>query len=67
MSDHVSQQEAVLSCEYSVAEERDTAVGGEWDDEECELEPTRTVMVIPGDRIPAIMGQLSQYLAMPAS
>ncbi len=58
--------EAELSFEYSVKGEHDTVVGGGWDGEEGEMEPLRTVMLIPADRIGAIMHKLQQCLALPA-
>ncbi len=60
-------EQAELSFEYSVKAERDTMVGGEWDDEENEMEPLRTVMLIPAQKIPAIMEKLQQNLSLPGA
>ena len=58
-------QESELTVEYSVASERDTCVGGQWDDEEEEFEPFRTVMVIPKARLAAVMDRMRDMLALP--
>ncbi|KAI0212863.1 BRCA2 and CDKN1A-interacting protein, partial [Lamellibrachia satsuma] len=51
-------EEATLTFDYSVKSERDTAIAGEWNGTADELEPLRTVCVIPGDRMQCIMGKL---------
>ena len=61
------QEEAMLSFDYSVKHERDTIVGGLWDDETDEFDPFRTVMVIPSDRIPTVMGKMRENLSVPGN
>ena len=56
--------EAEFSFDYSVKEERDTVVGGDWDGEEGEMEPLRTVMLISADKITVIMQKLQATLAL---
>ncbi|KAK2174969.1 hypothetical protein NP493_761g01047 [Ridgeia piscesae] len=58
-------EEATLTFDYSVKTERDTAIGGDWDGTEDELEPLRTVCVIPADRMQCIMGKLRETLSLP--
>ena len=60
-------EEAEISFEYSVKQEHDTVVGGDWDGEEGEMEPLRTVMLIPADKIPSIMQKLQENLALTPS
>ena len=55
--------EASVRFNYSVAEEKDTGVSGTWDDEDDQMEPQRTVMVIPVDKLPVIMARLSETLS----
>ena len=45
--------------------ERDTAIEGQWDETADELEPLRTVCLIPADRMQSIMGQLRDALSLP--
>ncbi len=57
-------QEAELCFEYSVKEEHDTVVDGGWNaEEEGQMEPLRTVMVIPAQKIEVIMEKLRTNLA----
>ena len=58
-------QESVLNFDFSVKKDRDTAIGGDWQGEDDELEPFRTVMVIPANKIPVIMGRMSELYASP--
>lgn len=55
---------AHLSFEYSVKDERDTGVDGQWDRHSTELEPTRTVSIVSADRLPAILAEMSQLYAV---
>ena len=57
-------EEAEISFEYSVKKEHDTVVGGNWDGEDGEMEPLRTVMLISADKIPSIMQKLQENLAL---
>ena len=54
-------QAADLHFEFSVADERDAAVQEDGE----ELEPFRTVMLVPADKIPAIMGKMNELYAGP--
>jgi len=57
-------QAADLSFQYSVKEERDTGVDGQWDHHSLELEPTRTVSILSADRLPTILAEMSQLYAV---
>jgi hypothetical protein len=58
-------QESILSFDFSVKQDRDTAIGGDWQGEDDELEPFRSVMVIPASSIPVIMARMSEMYAIP--
>jgi len=57
-------QAAHLSFQYSVKEERDTGVDGQWDRHSSQLEPTRTVSIVSADRLPAILAEMSSLYAI---
>jgi len=57
-------QAAQLSFQYSVKEERDTGIDGQWDRHSSELEPTRTVSIVSADRLPAILAEVSNLYAI---
>ncbi|XP_074642875.1 protein BCCIP homolog [Tubulanus polymorphus] len=56
-------QEAIFNFSYCVNSEKDTAVGGDWDDEDEEFDSYRTVMIIPADRLDSIINQMVEILA----
>jgi len=56
-----------MSFEYSVKDERDTGVDGQWDVNSTQLEPTRTVSIVPADRLTAILADMSQQYAVTSS
>jgi len=56
-------EQSELSFSYSVASERDTVVDGGWDDEDCEMDPLRTVLLIPASKMDTIMLKLREVLA----
>lgn len=58
------QQEAVVKFHYSVQEEADSCLTGRWSFDDVPMKPFRTVMLIPTDRIPAIMDKLKEYLTV---
>jgi hypothetical protein len=58
-------QEAELTFQYSVKEERDIAVDGGWDMDSDELEPTRTVIVVSYDYVPSIMAKIEELYPVP--
>ena len=57
-----SLQESDLVFEFSVKSEHDTCISGEWDDEDDQFEPFRTVMVFKKERFPTILDQIRQLL-----
>jgi len=57
-------QAADLSFQYSVKEERDTGVDGQWDQHSSELEPTRTISIVSANRLPTILAEMSQLYAV---
>lgn len=56
-------EESELSFSYSVASERDTVVDGCWDEDDCEMDPQRTVLLIPANKMDTIMHKLRQALS----
>jgi len=57
-------QAAHLSFQYSVKDERDTGVEGQWDRHSTELEPTRTVSIVAADKLPVILAEMSQLYSV---
>ena len=58
-------QESILRFDYSVADERDTAMQGSWDEDEAvQLEPMRSVCIIPAAKMPTIMQTLESALTL---
>ncbi|XP_060624599.2 BRCA2 and CDKN1A-interacting protein [Anolis sagrei] len=57
-------EKSLLKFSYSVEEESDSCLGGRWSFEDVPMQPLRTVMVIPADRMDAIMDKLKEYLSV---
>ncbi|XP_061564619.1 protein BCCIP homolog [Cololabis saira] len=57
-------EEAVVKFHYSVQEEADSCLSGRWSFDDVPMKPFRTVMLIPTDRMPAIMDKLKEYLTI---
>ena len=57
-------QAAHLSFQYSVKDERDTGIDGQWDRHSSELEPMRTVSIVSADQLPAVLAEMSQMYAV---
>ncbi|XP_067996297.1 BRCA2 and CDKN1A-interacting protein [Melanerpes formicivorus] len=57
-------EKALLKFSYSVQEESDTCLGGRWSFDDVPMKPWRTVMIVPADRINAIMDKLKDYLSL---
>ncbi|XP_039337701.1 BRCA2 and CDKN1A-interacting protein isoform X4 [Mauremys reevesii] len=57
-------EKASLKFSYSVQEESDTCLGGRWSFDDVPMKPLRTVMLIPSDRMNAIMDKLKEYLSV---
>ena len=57
-------QESEVQFSFSVADQRDKGVMGEWDEDDTEMDPQRTVLIVPADKIPTVMGSLQQALSM---
>ncbi|XP_004080493.1 BRCA2 and CDKN1A-interacting protein [Oryzias latipes] len=57
-------EEALLKFHYSVQEEADSCLSGRWSFDDVPMKPFRTVMLIPADRMPAIMDKLKEYLTV---
>ncbi|KAJ7325306.1 hypothetical protein JRQ81_018326 [Phrynocephalus forsythii] len=57
-------EKSLLKFSYSVEEESDSCLAGKWSFEDVPMKPLRTVMVIPTDRMDAIMDKLKEYLSV---
>ncbi|KAM6444103.1 BRCA2 and CDKN1A-interacting protein [Liasis olivaceus] len=57
-------EQSLLKFSYSVEEDSDSCLGGRWSFEDVPMKPLRTVMVIPADRMSAIMEKLKEYLSV---
>ncbi|XP_068439669.1 protein BCCIP homolog [Clinocottus analis] len=57
-------EQAVMKFHYSVQEDTDTCLSGRWSFSDVPMKPFRTVMLIPADRMPAIMTKLKEYLTV---
>ncbi|KAL0964781.1 hypothetical protein UPYG_G00328850 [Umbra pygmaea] len=57
-------EQATMKFHYSVQEESDTVLSGRWSLDDVPMKPQRTVMLIPADRMSAIMDKLKEYLAV---
>ena len=57
-------QAAVLSFNYPVSEESDTALAGTWSFDDTELKTYRTVMVIPASHISDVLSQIEENLTV---
>ncbi|KAM4623811.1 protein BCCIP homolog [Polymixia lowei] len=57
-------EEATTKFHYSVQEETDSCLSGRWSFDDVPMKPFRTVMLIPADRMPAIMDKLKEYLTV---
>ncbi|XP_038599760.1 BRCA2 and CDKN1A-interacting protein [Tachyglossus aculeatus] len=57
-------EKAVLKFSCSVQEESDSCLGGRWSFADEPMTPTRTVVLVPADRMDAVMDKLKEYLAV---
>ncbi|CAG5904722.1 unnamed protein product [Menidia menidia] len=57
-------EQATLKFHYSVQEETDHCLSGRWSFDDVPMKPFRTVMLIPTDKMPAIMDKLKEYLTV---
>ncbi|XP_043568563.1 protein BCCIP homolog [Chiloscyllium plagiosum] len=57
-------EQSVITYSYSVQEDSDSCLSGRWSFDDIPMKPLRTVMLIPADRINAIMNKLEEYLTI---
>ncbi|XP_016536168.1 protein BCCIP homolog isoform X1 [Poecilia formosa] len=57
-------EQAIIKFHYSVEEDADSCLSGRWSSDDVPMKPFRTVMVIPMDRMPAVMEKLKEYLTV---
>lgn len=57
-------EQAIIKFHYSVQEDADSCLSGRWSFDDVPMKPFRTVMVIPMDRMPAVMEKLKEYLTL---
>ncbi|XP_036295233.1 BRCA2 and CDKN1A-interacting protein isoform X2 [Pipistrellus kuhlii] len=56
--------EAALRFSYSVQEESDSCLGGRWSFDDVPMQPLRTVMLVPCDRMGEVMAALEEHLSV---
>uniref|UniRef100_A0A8C6VNF2 Protein BCCIP homolog n=1 Tax=Naja naja TaxID=35670 RepID=A0A8C6VNF2_NAJNA len=57
-------EQSGLKFSYSVEEESDSCLGGRWSFEDTPMKPLRTVMIVPADRMSAVMEKFKEYLSV---
>ncbi|XP_044193048.1 protein BCCIP homolog [Thunnus albacares] len=57
-------EQAIMKFHYSVQDDADSCLSGRWSFDDVPMKPFRTVMLIPADRMPAIMDKLKEYLTV---
>lgn len=57
-------EQATLKFNYSVQKETDTQLGGKWSFDDVPMKPLRTVMLVPADRMKAIIEKFKEYLSV---
>ncbi|XP_037547422.1 protein BCCIP homolog [Nematolebias whitei] len=57
-------EQAALKFHFSVQEDADSCLSGRWSFDDVPMKPFRTVMMIPADKMPAIMDKLKEYLTV---
>ncbi|XP_038071108.1 BRCA2 and CDKN1A-interacting protein-like [Patiria miniata] len=55
---------ALLSFEYPVSAESDSALGGTWSFDDIEYKTYRTVMIVPASNMPDILSQIEENLSV---
>ncbi|XP_061520058.1 protein BCCIP homolog [Phycodurus eques] len=57
-------EHAVSKFHFSVQEDADSCLSGRWSFDDVPMKPFRTVMLIPVDRMSAVMDKLKEYLTV---
>uniref|UniRef100_A0A8C2JED7 Protein BCCIP homolog n=1 Tax=Cyprinus carpio TaxID=7962 RepID=A0A8C2JED7_CYPCA len=57
-------EQATLKFSYCVQDEADSCATGKWSYDDVPMKPYRTVMVIPTDRMGAVMDKMTEYLTV---
>ena len=57
-------EKAILKFNYSVQEESDVCLGGQWSFDDVPVKPLQTVMLIPGNKMNEIMEKLKEHLSV---
>ncbi|XP_054593306.1 protein BCCIP homolog [Nothobranchius furzeri] len=57
-------EQAIIKFHYSVQDDADSCLSGRWSFDDVPMKPFRTVMLVPADRIPAVMDKLKEYLTV---
>ncbi|XP_072029854.1 protein BCCIP homolog [Amphiura filiformis] len=62
--DEYFHKESVISFDYPVTDESDTALGGKWTFDDAEMRTFRTVMIVPASKMQHILTQIEDNLTM---
>lgn len=57
-------EQSTLKFSYSVENECDSCLSGRWSFDDVPMKPLRVVMLIPADRLNAVMDKLKEYLSV---
>ncbi|XP_051883470.1 protein BCCIP homolog [Pristis pectinata] len=57
-------EQSIMKFSYSVEEESDSCLSGRWAFDDVPMKPLRVVMLIPADRLNAVMDKLKEYLSV---
>ncbi|XP_016371889.1 protein BCCIP homolog [Sinocyclocheilus rhinocerous] len=57
-------EQATLKFSYCVQDEADSCATGKWSYDDVPMKPFRTVMVIPTDKMGAVMDKMTEYLTV---
>ena len=57
-------QESVMTFDYSVTDESDTALGGTWSFDDAAMRTFRTVMIVPASKMPSILSKIDDNLTI---
>uniref|UniRef100_A0A1A8Q831 Protein BCCIP homolog n=1 Tax=Nothobranchius rachovii TaxID=451742 RepID=A0A1A8Q831_9TELE len=57
-------EQAIIKFHYSVQDDADSCLSGRWSFDDVPMKPFRTVMLVPADRIPAVMDKLKEFLTV---
>jgi len=61
--EEIFSNEAESSLEYNVMSQCDTAIGGQWAEEDTEMIPYRRILFIPGSKLEQVIQKVKEFVA----